>query len=137
MRLGAVIGLILVLLVLALPVAAQKGKKKKEKGAPDIQIVHLKIQRDGGNIILEGKMKNISEKPMKGMIVFFEFLEFNGKMISRMTTQVSEADLAPGEEGEFATQTPDQVRAVSVRLDAEDTKGQYLLFDKPGPYTID
>ncbi len=47
-------------------------------------------------------------------------------MISRMTTIASEHAVDPGEEAEFLTQTPDQVRAVHVRLDAEDSKGRYL-----------
>lgn len=129
-----VAGLIVCLLPV-LPLAAQKSKNKK--GGPEIQIVNLKIQRDGGMVALEGKVKNVSDKPLRGLVVFFEFLQFDGRMISRMTTQVSENVMDPGEEGEFTTQTPDQVRAVHVRLDAEDTQGRYLKVDKPGPHVID
>ncbi|MBL8291739.1 MAG: hypothetical protein JNN08_07880 [Bryobacterales bacterium] len=130
----AVAGLVVCLLA-GLPAAAQKGKTKK--GAPEVQIVSLKVQRDGGTVALEGRVKNVSEKPLRGLVIFFEFLQFDGRMISRMTTQVSEDVMGPGEEGEFTTQTPDQVRAVHVRLDAEDTQGRYLKVDKPGPHVID
>lgn len=130
----AVAGLVVCLLAV-LPAAAQKSKTKK--GAPEVQIVSLKVQRDGATVALEGKVKNVSEKPLRGLVIFFEFLQFDGRMISRMTTQVSEDVMGPGEEGEFTTQTPDQVRAVHVRLDAEDTQGRYLKVDKPGPHVID
>ena len=133
----AVAALLAALLMAAGSAAAQKGKKKKERGAPDLAVTRLKIQREGDHIVLEGKIKNVSLKSLRGMVLFFEFLEFDGKMISRMTTGVSEDDVPPGEEGEFTTQTPDQVRAVSVRLDGEDGRGQYLVLDKPGPYTIE
>lgn len=118
-----------------LPVAAQKGKTKK--GGPEVQIVNLRVQRDGGVIALEGKVKNVSEKTLRGLVVFFEFLEPGGQMISRMTTQVTDEEMKPGDEGEFLTQTPDPVRAVHIRLDAEDTQGRYLKVDKPGPHVID
>jgi len=130
----AVAGL-LVCLLLGFPAEAQKNKNKK--GSAEVQILNLKIQRDGGNVALEGKVRNVSGKPLRGLVFFFEFLQFDGRMISRMTTSVSEDVMNPGEEGEFTTQTPDQVRAVHVRLDAEDTQGRYLKVDKPGPHVID
>lgn len=126
---------LIVCLLLAFPAAAQKNKSKK--GAAEVQILNLKIQRDGGNVALEGRVKNVSDKPLRGLVFFFEFLQFDGRMISRMTTSISEDVLNPGDEGEFTTQTPDQVRAVHVRLDAEDTQGRYLKVDKPGPHVID
>lgn len=132
----AVAGLIVCLLA-ALPAVAQKNKNKNKKGAAEVQIISLKIQRDGGTVALEGKVKNVSSKPLRGLVFFFEFLQFDGRMISRMTTAVSEDVMNPGEEGEFTTQTPDQVRAVHVRLDAEDSQGRYLKLDKPGPHVID
>ncbi len=126
------------LILCILPVfAAAAQKSKSKKGAAEVQVVSLKVQRDGGMVALEGKMKNVSDKPLRGLVIFFEFLQFDGRMISRMTTHVSEDVMNPGEEGEFTTQTPDQVRAVHVRLDAEDTQGRYLKVDKPGPHVID
>ncbi|MCC6537317.1 MAG: hypothetical protein IT162_07200 [Bryobacterales bacterium] len=127
-----------------LPLAAQAqvgqraGRGKKNKDAPpDLEIAELKIRRDGKLITVDGSVRNISAKPMKGVVLFFEFLEADNKMISRMIAEVTKAVLAPGEDAAFETQTKDQSRAVGVRVDAEDIDGRYFKVDKPGPYEIE
>jgi hypothetical protein len=50
---------------------------------------------------------------------------------------VSEVVVRPGEEQFFEAQTVDPVRAVHIRLDAEDKEGRYLKVDKRGPYAIE
>lgn len=121
--------------------SAEAAKKKPKKASgpqpPEVKVAEFKIQRDGGLIAVEGRLVNGSEKPFKGLVLFIEFLEFNGKMISRKNTEVTGNTVAPGEDSEFTTQTPDQVRAVHVRLDVEDKEGRYLTVDKPGPYVIE
>ncbi|MBM3736253.1 MAG: hypothetical protein FJW39_10750 [Acidobacteria bacterium] len=112
-------------------------RKPGEKRPPDLNIAALKIQRENGIITLDGTVRSTALKPLDGVVLFFEFLEPGGKMISRMIADVTTKTLNPGDEGEFLSQTPDQVRAVHVRLDAEDAKGRYLILDKPGPYVID
>ena len=121
--------------LVALAAAAQK--KGKEPKPPEITVVEFKVRRDAGVVAVEGRVKNGSDKPLKGVVLFFEFLEPSGRMIQRKNTQVTENLVEPGEEGEFTAQTTDPVRAVQVRLDAEDKEGRYLRVDKPGPYTID
>ncbi|MEZ5351767.1 MAG: FxLYD domain-containing protein [Bryobacteraceae bacterium] len=117
--------------------AADKKPNKKAKGAPDLAITSLKIEREDKVVSIEGVVKNISGKPIRGVILFFEFLEFNGRMISRMKTEATEHVLEDGEEVEFLAQTPDQVRAVDIRVDAEDKSARYLIPDKPGPHRIE
>ncbi|MFN7923665.1 MAG: FxLYD domain-containing protein [Bryobacteraceae bacterium] len=124
------------ILALAVCGADKKRPKAKADKPPDLVVVTLKVQREAGNFAVEGTVRNNSDKPMKGLVLFFEFMEPGGRTISRMNTTVSEVTLEPGEEGEFLTQTPDQVRAVHVKLDAEDKDGRYFTIDKPGPYAI-
>ena len=112
---------------------AGRGKKDKEK-PPDLEIVELRIRREEKLITVDGRVRNISAKPMKGVVLFFEFLEADRKMISRMIAQVTKDLVAPGDDGSFETQTKDQARAVGVRVDAEDIDGRYFVVDKPGPY---
>lgn len=114
-----------------------RSKRKPDPNKLPEVTVELKIERDAGSIKLDGKAKNVGVKPLDGIVLFFEFLEPGGKMISRMTTIASEHPVQPGEEAEFLTQTPDQVRAVHIRLDAEDSKGRYLRLAKSGPFTIE
>jgi hypothetical protein len=121
---------------LGLMEAADKPRPKKQTKPPDVCVIALKIERDGSNVALEGTVRNNSGRPMKGLVLFFEFIEPGGRMISRMNTEVTGTTLDPEHEGEFLAQTPDQVRAVSVRLDAEDKEGRNLTLDKPGPHVI-
>ncbi len=118
---------------------AQRGRnKEKDKGKPpDLELVELKIRRDEKVITVDGRVRNISSKPMKGVVLFFEFLESDHKMISRMIAEVTKDVVAPGEDASFETQTKDQSRAVAVRVDAEDADGRYFLVNKPGPHEIE
>ena len=113
--------------------AAAKDKNKP----PDLEIVELKIHRDEKIITVDGRVRNISAKPMKGVVLFFEFLESDNKMISRMIAEVTKDTIAPGGDEPFETQTKDQSRAVSVRVDAEDIDGRYFKLDKTGPFEIE
>ena len=86
---------------------------------------------------MEGRVRNISAKPMKGIVLFFELLESDKKMIVRLSTDVTKDPVEPGEDASFDTQTKDIARAVGARVDAEDVDGRYFKVDKPGPYQID
>ncbi len=134
---GRILAIMIMLGALALSAAAdKKAPKKKAKGAPDLAVIALKIERDDKVVMIEGAVKNISGKPIRGVVLYFEFLEFGGRMISRMKTEATEQVLEDGEEVEFEAQTPDQVRAVDIRVDAEDKSARYLIPDKPGPHRI-
>lgn len=113
-----------------------KPDKKKPK-PPELLLIELKIERGAKTISVDGRVRNNSEKPLEGVVLFFEFMEPGGKTISRMIARVTDGPVPPGDEGEFLTQTPDQARAVHVRVDAEDGKGRYLIVDKPGPHVIE
>lgn len=119
-----------------LPAQKNRGKKDKDK-PPDIEIVELKVRRDSKLITVDGRVRNISAKPMKGMVLYFEFLESDNKMISRMIAEVTKDSVPPGEDASFETQTKDQARAVAMRVEAEDADGRYFSVDKPGPYEIE
>jgi len=117
---------------------AQKDRGKKDKGkTPDLEIVELKFSRDDKVIAVEGRVRNISAKPMKGIVLFFELLESDKKMISRLSAEVTKDVVEPGEDASFDTQTKDLARAVGARVDAEDVDGRYFYVDKPGPYEIE
>ncbi|MBS0278010.1 MAG: hypothetical protein JSR81_10335 [Proteobacteria bacterium] len=122
---------------LALVALCPAAEKKSKKGAPEVQIINLKLRRDAGVLTFEGKVKNIGERPIKGIQLYLEFLDPSGQMILKTTAQVTEDEVAPGDDSEFGSQTPDPPRAVSARLEAEDTQGRYLKLDKPGPHVIE
>jgi len=134
---GRILAFVTAFGMLAAGGARSDTPKKKAKGAPDLAFTSLEIKREESNVVIEGVVKNVSGKPIKGVVLYFEFLESQGRMISRMKTDATEHVLDDGEEVEFQTQTPDPVRAVDVRIDAEDKAARYLIPDKPGPHRIE
>jgi hypothetical protein len=135
---GRLIALLIAAAALCLVAPAQKNQRSRpNKRAPDLELIELKIAREENLVVIEGTVKNISAKPIPGVVLYFEFLEPGGRMISRMKTEAAEGTLDVGEEAGFTTQTPDQVRATDVRVDAEDKSARYLIPDRPGPHRIE
>jgi len=120
-----------------LPAQRKRDANKDKEKPPELEIVELKARRDEKNITVDGRVRNISGKPMKGIVLYFEFLEGDNKMISRMIAEVTKDEIAPGDDASFETQTKAQARAISIRVDAEDSGGRYFRIDKPGPYEIE
>ncbi|MBM3811977.1 MAG: hypothetical protein FJW20_10130 [Acidimicrobiia bacterium] len=131
--------LFLAALLLAIAIPAQKGRPRPVPGPkpPEVQLVEIRVHREPRIVAVEGRVRNNSDRSFKGLVLFFEFLESDGKMISRKNTLVTSNPMAPGDDTEFITQTPDQARAVHIRVEAEDKDGRYLRVDKPGPYAIE
>jgi hypothetical protein len=102
-----------------------------------VGVVRISVQREQRLVAVEGIVRNNSDRPLRGLVVFFSFLDADGHTITRKKTQVGAGTLEPGDEGEFLGQTPDPVRAVQIRLEAEDKDGRVLRVDKPGPYDIE
>ena len=129
---------ILMLAAAWLPAQKDRGKRDKDKDKPpDLEIIELKFRRDDKVISVDGRVRNVSAKPMKGILLFIELLESDQKMISRLTAEVTKDLVAPGEDASFEAQTKDLARAVGARVDAEDVDGRYFKIDKPGPYQIE
>jgi hypothetical protein len=132
-----------VLVVLALltgAVVAQKRRDPKAKQGPklpEVAVVKIQVQREPKIVAIEGIVRNDGEQPLRGLTLFFVFLEGDGHTITRKKIAVSGGTLQPGEEGEFLAQTVDPVRAVQIKLEAEDKDGRFLNVDKPGPYDIE
>jgi hypothetical protein len=114
-----------------------KRKKDAELRPPDLQIANLEVRREGRVILLDGTVRNTGTRPFKGVVLFFEFFEPSGKMIVRKTIAVTESRVETGEDASFQAQTPDIVRAVEYRIEAEEKDGRYLTVDKPGLNVIE
>ena len=136
----SVLSVLVVLALLTGEVFAQKRRDPKAKQGPklpDVAVVKIQVQREPKIVAIEGIVRNNGEQPLRGLTLFFVFLEGDGHTITRKKITVSGGTLQPGEEGEFLAQTVDPVRAVQIKLEAEDKDGRFLNVDKPGPYDIE
>jgi hypothetical protein len=131
---------LLLLLAAAMAGADKRPSARKAKGGPkppDVSVLEIKVLRDHKVLSVEGAIRNTGEKPLRGVVLYFVFLDADAHMITRKSTRVVGGNIQPGEESEFLGQTPDSTRAVQVRLEAEDKDGKVLTVDKPGPYDIE
>jgi len=110
---------------------------EKKRRAPEVEVVEISVRRAGGNIALDGKVRNVSEKPQHGITVLFDFGGTEHQVISTNKTAAAEDNVAPQEEAEFHAQTPDLARAVEVTVRAEDKNEKDLRVGKAGPYPIE
>lgn len=93
----------------------------------------MKIQRDGGRITIDGTVRNTGTVPLSRLTLSFDLLDDGGKTISRRRGPVEEEVLEPGAESVFGFLVPDEARAVSVRVSAEQRE-RFVAVVKPGPY---
>ena len=129
-------------LIAMLVVSSASGQKKgrgKASGPrpPEVAVVSLKIEREPGVVAVEGVVRNNSTRTLRGLTLYFSFLDPGSQTLTRKNIVVSSKNMEPGDEEAFLGQTVDPVRAVWVRVEAADKAGEELLVDKPGPYTIE
>jgi hypothetical protein len=111
---------------------AQLRRKQPEQVAR-IEVVSLKLQRDGGKITIDGAIRNTGTVPLAKLLLLFDLLDADEKTISRRRGPIEETVLEPEAESSFGFFVPDHARAVSVRLEAEQRE-RHVEVVKPGPY---
>ena len=130
---------LLIAIALVSTADAQRKGRGKASGPrpPEVAVVSMKIEREPRVVTVEGVVRNNSERTLRGLTLYFAFLEPGGATITRKNILVSSKEMEPGQEEAFLGQTVDPVRAVWVRVEAADKGGEELVVDKPGPYTIE
>ena len=93
--------------------------------------------RSAGKVQIDGKIKNIGERPIEKLNLFFDFLGAGNVPITTSRTEVDQEILKPGEETEFHLEMTDPVRAVQFTMRAEDSESREFKTIKPGPYPIE
>jgi hypothetical protein len=97
----------------------------------------VKVQRTEGRVALDGRVKNTGERPITGALLIFHFLAPGRQVITTKQGPLDAELLEPGEEAEFHVHIVDPVRAVRVRIEAQDGSGRDLRVDKGGPFPIE
>jgi hypothetical protein len=122
---------LLAILVLA-PAPAQKQKKP-----PDVQIVETKAVREGSKITVDGKVKVTAEKPLKGLVIVFDFRSPEKEVVTSQKTLIEENTLEPGREGTYHAEMADAVRAVKYTIRAFDAHEKELRVANLGPFIVE
>jgi hypothetical protein len=123
------IGLVLVSLGASAP---QRPKK-----APDVQVMETRARREEGKITVDGKVKVTGEKPLRGLVVVFDFRSPEKEVVTTQKTTVDEDTLETGREGSYHVEMADAARAVTYTMRAFDIHDKELRVENTGPFSIE
>lgn len=105
---------------------------------PDMQILECRARRvEAGKIAVDGRIRNTGAKPLKGLVVFFDFLSSENEPLTTEKIEVGGEALDPGEESSFHAETMNPPGAVSYRLRATDSAERQLRIANSGPFVIE
>jgi hypothetical protein len=104
----------------------------------DVQVLEAKGRRiEEGKVAVDGRVKVTSEKPLKGLVIVFDFLSTEGETLTSQKTQVEDDVLPRGEEPSFHAVTLNPPGSVRFRLRAFDNADRELRVGNAGPFTIE
>jgi hypothetical protein len=110
---------------------------QKQKKPADVQILETKVVRDAGKISVDGKVKVTGEKPLRGLVIFFDFRSPEKEVVTSQKTLIDDGTLEPGRDGVFHNEMVDAPRAVNYTIRAFDIHEKELRVANPGPYIIE
>ena len=124
--------LLLPMLLLSSGAPAQRRAK-----APDLEVVTVKAQRAPGQVHLDCRIRISGQKPITGLVLSFDFLTDENRVVTTQTAEAEEAYLEPGEESAMRLALNDPVRAVGIRVNAFDKNKRELSIGRNGPFPIE
>ncbi|HXA51542.1 MAG TPA: hypothetical protein VNV86_14595 [Candidatus Acidoferrum sp.] len=110
---------------------------QKQKKPADVEIVETKVVRDAGKISVDGKIKVTGERPLHGLVIFFDFRSPEKEVVTSQKAVIDDGTLEPGRDGVFHNEMVDAPRAVKYTIRAFDTHDKELRVANPGPYIIE
>ena len=126
------------ILVLCLAwVAPGADRKKKAPKPPDLEVVEASAHRNGDKIALEGRIRNTGEKPIRGLVLIFDFLAPGSQVITTQKGPIDEELLEMGKEAVFRMELNEPPRAVEFQIQAVDGGSRDLRVIKGGPFPIE
>jgi hypothetical protein len=125
-----------VLFALAILLCADDKKRKPSKG-PQIELIEATCRRSEGRVLVDGRIRNTSDRPLKNIVLTFRFIAPGRQVIASKNGPLDEQLLEPGDEAEFHLQAPSPARAVSFDVNVEDGSGRELRLDRSGPFPIE
>jgi hypothetical protein len=124
--------------ILLFAVLAFGQKKGKEAKPPEVELLEATAHRQEGNVIVDAKVKNVGDKPIKSLQLIIDFVAPDHKQVITTKRGGIEAEmLNPGEEADFRAQIEDPSRATEFQMSFEDGNGKYLRAEKTGPFPIE
>lgn len=114
--------------------AQRRGRIPKP---PDLTILECSGHRSGGQITIDGRLKNTGEKPFRGIVLSFDFFAPNRTPLTTQKAPLDEETVEPGAEAVFRVALNEPPRAVEFDIGAQEGEGRELRVANAGPHVID
>jgi hypothetical protein len=124
-----------VILILALAASSTAAEKKKK--APDVEVVEASAHRGETTVLVDGRIRNSGEKPIKALMLLFDFMAPGRQVVTTQKGSIDEEVLAPGKEAVFHMELNAPPRSVEFQINASDGSGRELRVAKSGPFPIE
>jgi hypothetical protein len=108
-----------------------------QKKPADVRILETKAVREGAKISLDGKVRVTGEKPLRGLVIVFDFRSPEKEVVTSQKAVIDEDTLEAGREGVFHSEMADSARAVRYTVRAFDNHEKELRVANPGPYPVE
>jgi hypothetical protein len=103
----------------------------------DVDIVEVTARRGDDMIAIDGRVRNTSDKTIRGLTLSFDFTASDGSVMTTQTTPVDEENLAAGAEAPFHAQLNNPPRAVKFKVSAVTDTKRGLRVIHGGPFAIE
>lgn len=111
---------------------AQRGKKP-----PELQVVEAKARRIEDKVAVDGTVRITAEKPVRGLVLAFDFLDHDNAVLTSEQDQISEDALESGETASFRSETLNPPGAIKFKIRAFDSSQKELRIANAGPFVIE
>jgi hypothetical protein len=123
---------ILALTLVVTSVAAQKKKKP-----PDLEVLEASAHRGESKVSVDGRVRNSGEKPIKELILLFDFQSPEKQVVATEKGAIDEEVLLPGQEAAFHMEANAPPGSIAFQINAADGAGRDLRVAKAGPFPIE
>jgi hypothetical protein len=105
--------------------------------APEVEILETKAHRDGGRIFVDVRVRARAQKPLRGLIIYFDLLSPENGVVTSQKLVLEEDSLPSGQERSSQSVASDHVRAVRYKIRAFDRAETELRVGNSGPFPIE
>jgi len=109
----------------------------KPKKPADVQVLESRARREASLITVDGKVRVTGEKPLRGLVIVFDFRSPEREVVTSQKTTVDDALLENGYEGSYHVEMADAARAVRYTIRAFDGHEKELRVENTGPFPVE
>jgi hypothetical protein len=123
-------------LVLPLSLAVLADGQRPSRPA-EVEVLESSAHREDGKIMVDGRLRATADKPLRGLIVYFDLMSPENGVVGSQKAVLDEDLVQPGEVRTVHALTSDHVRAVKFKIRAFDTGEKELRVANIGPFPIE